>query len=84
MREDSPRFCSHPVRQAVDSSIRTAQRTRRKQQDEMVDLDDRLDSFFDPAKMSRRPGESVKDFIDRFELTYSKVTAIGESLSVKS
>ena len=48
-------------------------------QDEMVDLDDRLDSFFDPAKMTRRPGESVKDYIDRFELTYSKV-ALGKRL----
>ena len=32
-------------------------------QDEMVELDDRLDSFFDPAKMTRRPGESVIDIL---------------------
>ena len=53
-------------------------------QDEMVDLGDRLDAFFEPSRIGRRESESVKDYIDRFETAYQKVTAVGESLSVRS
>ena len=53
-------------------------------QDEMIDLGDRLDAFFDPNRIARKDSESVKDYIDRFELTYGKLAAIGESLSIRS
>ena len=33
-------------------------------QDEMVDLGGRLDSFFEPARITRNENESVKEYID--------------------
>ena len=53
-------------------------------QDEMIDLGDRLDQFFESSHISRKDSESVKDHIDRFETAYAKIEAIGESLSIRS
>ena len=43
-------------------------------QDEMLDLGERLDAFFEPSRIARREGESVKDYIGRFEVAYQKIT----------
>lgn len=50
----------------------------------MVDLGGRLDAFFEQSRIARTEHESFKDCIDRFEDTYQKVTAVGDSLSHKS
>jgi hypothetical protein len=49
---------------------------------EIVELDDDIDTFFDKSK--RRVGESLRDYLHRFEISYQKLVSAGESLSTKA
>ena len=49
---------------------------------DMVELGDDMDNFFD--KTRRRVGESLRDYVHRFEVNYQKLANAGEALTIKA
>ena len=55
-------------------------------EEEVVQVQARVDDFFEsnPDKLMRKHGETMRDFVERFDATYERLKEVGESVTERS